>query len=247
VDTSLWKKEISRFKRPASEWQLTQYIYAISNRWIGKYDKRSGKLVQSWIGDENGPIIHLDGGIVLNGRLFCAHSNHPRFPIMTSSIDIWDAETLQHIESHSFGIQLGSCTWLDRYDGHRWVCFAHYDKWKHRTGKGTEWTTLVKYDDQWHNLGSWIFPDTVISSFHPMSNSGGSWGPDNYLYCAGHDCTEVYVMDIPDKGSVLKLVDILQIKIHGQGIAWDRSEKNILYGVRRKTREVVKSKMTKIG
>ena len=39
---------------------------------------------------------------------------------MTSSVEIFETEHLTHIESHSFGIAYGSCTWIDRYGGY-WV------------------------------------------------------------------------------------------------------------------------------
>ena len=62
------------------------------------------------------PIIHLDSGVIVDGKLYCAHSNYPGIP-MTSSIEVWDPSTLEHIESHSFGIFRGSCTWVDQLQG----------------------------------------------------------------------------------------------------------------------------------
>ncbi|MEE9189375.1 MAG: hypothetical protein V3U16_01230, partial [Candidatus Neomarinimicrobiota bacterium] len=165
------------------------FIYVIGTREIGKYDKVTGNFITSWNENENGPIIHLDSGAIIDGRLYCAHSNYPKVP-MTSSVEVWDAETLQHIGSHSFGIRWGSCTWVDYYDGYWWAAFAHYDKWKSETGKGTEWTTIVKFNEEWHYVNAWVFPDEVIERFRPKSNSGGSWGPDGLLYCTGHDSTE---------------------------------------------------------
>jgi len=74
-----------------------------------------------------------------------------------------------------------------------------------------------------------------------MSNSGGSWGPDGYLYITGHDLPEVYVMALPDAGSILKWVDTVSLPdIEGQGIAWDRSsEEPILYGILRPESQVI--------
>jgi len=77
----------------------------------------------------------------------------------------------------------------------------------------------------------------------PMSNSGGSWGPDGYLYCTGHDRSEVYAVKIPDKGSVLELVETVPLPILGQGIAWDRSRSGFIYGIRKKDRQVVVSRL----
>ena len=91
-------------------------------------------------------------------------------------------------------------------------------------------------------MQSWIFPRKVYQRFGRMSNSGGSWGPDSLLYCSGHDESELYVMRLPNMGSVLELIKIVPINIFGQGIAWDRSEPGIIYGIRKKNREVVISK-----
>jgi hypothetical protein len=53
----------------------------------------------------------------------------------------------------------------------------------------------------------------------------------------------VYVLKIPDQGSVLELVEIVPLEVYGQGIAWDRTEGKTIYGIRKKNREVVKSEM----
>ncbi len=234
-------KEIARFHMVEARQGVAvdqDYIYVIGSRKIGKYEKTTGKPVAKWEESENGPIIHLDSGVIIDGKLYCAHSNYPGVP-MTSSIEIWDAETLEHIGSHSFGIQWGSCTWIDYHDGYWWAAFAHYEKWKHVTGKGSEWTTVIKLDDQWRELEAWVFPEEVIQKFRPMSNSGGSWGPDGLLYCTGHDLPELYAFRIPQRGSSLELVDTIPINIFGQGIAWDRSEQGIIYGIRKKDKQVI--------
>lgn len=70
-----------------------------------------------------------------------------------------------------------------------------------------------------------------------MSNSGGSWGPDGFLYVTGHDLPEIYKIKIPKIGSVLEVVETIPLNIRGQGIAWDRYDKGILYGIIRATDE----------
>lgn len=217
------------------------HIYVVGSQQIGKYDKKDHELLKHWQGAEDGPIIHLDSGVIYKGRLYCAHSNYPEVPL-TSSVEIWDAETLEHVETHSFGIHWGSCTWIDRFDEAWWAAFAHYNKLKDKTGKGSEWTTIVKFDDQWQPSQSWVYPCEVYERFGRMSNSGGSWGPDSILYCTGHDNPELYAMRLPKMGSVLELVEIVPINVFGQGIAWDRSEPGVIYGIRKKNREVVISK-----
>jgi hypothetical protein len=73
-----------------------RYFYAIDNQTIAKYDKKTGKLVRKWQGEKNGPIIHLDSAVLLDGKIYCAHSNYSAWP-MTSSLEIWDAGTMEHI------------------------------------------------------------------------------------------------------------------------------------------------------
>lgn len=88
-------------------------FYAIDNTVIAKFEKASGKPLARWEGPSGGPIIHLDSAAVIDGRIYTAHSNYPEWP-MTSSLEVWDAATLKHVESHSFGIDRGSLTWIDR-------------------------------------------------------------------------------------------------------------------------------------
>ncbi len=105
-----------------------RYAYAIDNRIIVKLDKANGKPLANGRGRRPGPIIHMDSGVVRDGKLYTAHSNYPDWP-MTSSIEVWDAESLKHLESHSFGIERGSLTWLDRDpQGRWWGLFANYNR-----------------------------------------------------------------------------------------------------------------------
>lgn len=238
-------EEIRRF--PAAEARQgvavdARSVYAVGTREIGKYDKKSGELIARWQGQEGDRILHLDSGVIIDGKLYCAHSNYPGVP-MTSSVEVWDANTLQHIESHSFGILRGSCTWIDRHRGYWWAAFAHYDKLKAETLHGTEYTCVVQFDTNWREIQSWVFPDTIIDRFRPMSNSGGAWGPDNMLYCTGHDRPEVYLLRLPRAGSILELAAILPFAAKGQGIAWDPVETGVLYGIDKAKKEVIVSRL----
>lgn len=215
-----------------------QYVYAIDNHSIGKYDKASGKRVDGWEGTEGSSIHHLNSGVVVDDTLYCAHSNFPDVP-MVSSIEMWDVDTMKHVGSHSFGIYEGSATWVDRHEGDWWVVFAHYEGEGGVSGKGPEWTTLVQFDETWRPKGGWAFPSEVIDQFRPYSNSGGAWGPDGRLYVTGHDATEVYLLERPNAGGTLRFVNTLDFPGEGQGIAWDPSEPGVLYGIRRTDRQVV--------
>lgn len=213
------------------------HFYAVDNTTIGKYDKRTGKLVRKWQGDKNGPIEHLDSAMLMDGKLYAAHSNYPKWP-MTSSLEIFDAETMTHIGTHSFGIQWGSLTWVDWHDGHWWMTFANYDRllgpgktpYGHKAN-----TVMVKFSKDLRPLQSWTLPKAILDRFEDMSNSGGSWGHDGYLYLSGHDPAEIYRMRLPGAGSVLELVDVIPMNIRGQGIAWDRSDPGVIYGIIRAT------------
>ncbi|HEX2825516.1 MAG TPA: hypothetical protein VHP37_04165 [Burkholderiales bacterium] len=213
------------------------HFYAVDNHAIGKYDKKTGKLVKKWQGEKGGAILHLDSAMVMDGKLYAAHSNYPQWP-MTSSLEIFDAETLEHIGSHSFGIRWGSLTWADWHDGHWWMVFANYDRLlgPNRTPYGHKANTvMVKLTKDFQPVQSWTLPKAILDRFEDMSNSGGSWGPDGYLYLSGHDPAEIYRMRLPKAGSVLELVDVIPMNIRGQGIAWDRSQPGVIYGVIRAT------------
>lgn len=218
----------------------SDHFYAIASRAIGKYDKETGVLVRKWEADKDSDILHLDSGVVIDDKLYTAHSNYPEIP-MTSSVEIWDVQSMKHSGTYSFGIQRGSLTWIDRYDGRWWGVFAHYQEFEEQTGKDNRWTTLVQFNEQWQPTQSWIFPEKVLERFGTKSNSGGSWGPDGNLYISGHDRAELYVMQIPESGSTLELVDIIPVESEGQGIAWDRVEAGFIYTIKRSTRQVVVS------
>jgi hypothetical protein len=228
---------------PVAEWPVPEasqgvavdggFFYTIDDRVVAKYEKKTGLLVKRWEGDRSGPIIHLDGGVVRGGRLYVAHSNYPAWP-MTSSLEIWDTATLEHIGSRSFGINWGSLTWVDFHAGHWWMVFANYDQpiGPNRTPYGHKVATqLIKFTEDFVMVEAWTMPKGVLDRFGLMSNSGGSWGPDGFLYLTGHDLGEAYKIRLPKAGSVLELVATIPLGIRGQGIAWDRSDVGVLYGV----------------
>jgi hypothetical protein len=214
-----------------------RYFYAVDNQAIGQYDKTTGELVKKWQGPSDGPIVHLDSAMLMDGKLYAAHSNYPGWP-MTSSVEIFDAGTLEHVGTHSFGVRWGSLTWVDWHDGHWWMTFANYDQ---RIGPGqTPYghkanTVVVQLTRDFQPEREWMLPKEVLDRFEDMSNSGGSWGPDGFLYLSGHDPAEVYKMTLPEAGSVLRLVEIVPMNIRGQGIAWDRSQPGVIYGIIRAT------------
>ncbi len=217
-------------------------VYAVGSRSISQHDKLTGQLLRRWEAGEQKSFIHLDSGIVKDGELFCAHSNYPLVP-MNGSMEVYDADTLVWKRRHVFEQPLGSCTWIDWYDGTWWVCFAHYEGWGGYPDKDPSWTTLVRYSETWEELGRWRFPAAVLERFGRFSCSGGSWGPDGRLFATGHDRPEVYVLRAPVGEPELVLEATLPLNCFGQGIAWDRTPDvpPTLYSIKRSSREVVAS------
>jgi len=229
-------KEVRAFSAPEAHQGVAvdaDHLFVITNRTIAKYDKQSQQLVKRWDSPEGSHLRHLNGGTVVDGKLFCGHSNWPKKPSQ-NTIEIWDTETLEHVKTIPFGHQDKAFNWVDRHNGFWWVVYATYGD-----AESVKKTVLIKYDDQWQELQRWTFPDEVIKRFLPYSNSGGSWGPDGLLYATGHDRAELYVLKAPKSGNVLQLNAIRPVTVHGQEIAWDRTNNDRLYGIRRKTREVV--------
>jgi outer membrane protein assembly factor BamB len=212
-------------------------FYAVDNTAIAKYDKRTGTLIAKWEGGKDSGAIHLDSAVVVDGKLYAAHSNYPGRP-MVSSIEIWDAASLKHIESHSLGIERGSLTWLDRdAKGRWWGAFANYNRVfdKSPFAYGNKYNTqLVRFDAEWRVAEAWVFPDALVEKFDDMSNSGGSWGPDGRLYVTDHDNPELYVLELPEIGGTLKWVGTIPAEIGGQGFAFDHSRPGVIYGIIRK-------------
>ena len=210
------------------------HFYAIDNRTIAKYDKTTQKLVQTWERPKGGAVKHFDSAAVVDGKIYIAHSNYPEWPI-ASSLEVFDADTLEHLDTHSFGIQIGSFTWVDQGpDGAWYGGFANYNRvfGKSPIAYGNKYNTqIVKFDDEWRPIEQWTIPEEIVEKFDDMSNSGGSWGPDGNLYLTGHDPAEAYVMALPEFGSILTWKATVPLANRGQGIAFDRSQKDIVYAI----------------
>ncbi|MFD1717761.1 hypothetical protein [Georgenia deserti] len=221
-----------------------EHIYAVDNSEITRIDRATGEPELQFVGDEDGPVEHLDSGVVVDSRLYAAHSNYPEWP-MESSIEVFDTETMEHVDTHSFGIHRGSLTWIDRNDGFWWATFANYDRRRDDARNEpygeTYNTQVVQLDDEFRELQSWTIPKEILDRFEDMSNSGGSWGPDGNLYITGHDLPEAYVLALPEAGSELSWLGTVALEgIEGQGIAWDRSETGepTMFGISRDNDEV---------
>ncbi len=220
-----------------------KYFYVVDNRSITKHDRASGKPLLQFVGDNDGPIIHMDSAVVVGDRLYTAHSNYDTTP-EKSSIEVYDTRTMRHVGTFGFGIYRGSLTWLDRHDGAWWAGFANYDAVPDGQTEPygrTDNTQVVKMDDHFQVTESWTIPQVILERFKPMSNSGGSWGPDGRLWLTGHDLDEAYVMNVPKAGTDLEWVATVKLpSVEGQGIAWDRSgDRPTLWAIKRSTSQAL--------
>ncbi|GHH87676.1 hypothetical protein GCM10018793_64500 [Streptomyces sulfonofaciens] len=219
------------------------HFYAVNNRTITQHDKATGKPLLQFVGDDDGPIIHMDSATVVGDRLYAATSNYDTTP-EKSSIEVFDTRTMKHVDTFSFGIYRGSLTWLDRHDGAWYAAFANYDEVPDGSTEpygGTDNTQIVKLDDHFQVVQSWTVPQAILDKVRPMSNSGGSWGPDGRLWLTGHDFGEAYVMNLPSEGSDLQWVATVTLPgVEGQAIAWDRSTRTPeLWTIKRSTKQVL--------
>ncbi len=239
-------QEIRRYAVPEARQGVAvddTFFYAITNSAIGKYRRDDGTRVAGWACEEGKPLIHLNAGIVVGDRLYCAHSNYPGIP-STGSVEIFDTATLKHLDSHSFGHGYGSFTWLDRRDGAWYACFAYYGNRAQEPGRDPSWTQVVKFDDQWRREAAWVFPAEVVEKFHDYSCSGGAFGPDGRLYITGHDNPELYVLAFPDAGSTFVRVDTISIPAEGQAFAWDPTDPWVMWSILKRTHEVIVGRVT---
>ena len=210
------------------------YFYAISNSRIVKHRREDGSVVGEW----SGPLEHLNSGIVLDGKLYCANTNFPKVP-MASSLEIFDTETMTHVGNHSFGHYLGSFTWIDRWRDDWYLMFVHYDQTGRERQLGVEYTTLVRMDEDFQRTAGWTIPDSLSQHIAPMSISGGVIRDDGTLLLSPHHYREVYQMRFPEMGYELKWTGTVPVPMEGQGIAADPLHPDWLWGIDRRAREVV--------
>jgi hypothetical protein len=114
-----------------------QFLYAINDTQIAKYDRKTEKRLAV----SSGAAKHLNSGFFWEGRLYCAHSNYPRTPEL-SEIKVLDTKSMELSTWRDFGNYGGSLTWAVRREGHWWCNFARY-------GDDNAKTFLVKFDDDW--------------------------------------------------------------------------------------------------
>ena len=166
---------------------------------------------------------------------------------MISSVESWDPATMKHIGTHSFGRTDGSLTWIDRYKAGWVACFVHYGRQGGEPGRGPEWTRLVEFDNEWRQIGGWVFPAGLIAKLggQGFSISGGAFGPSGHLYVTGHDDPALHVLAIPDGGPTLEWIATIPMSAQGQAFSWDQREPGLLYTLSKQAREVIVGRLVK--
>lgn len=207
-----------------------RYVYVVANREIAKYDRRSGARVAA----SRGEAEHLNSAFLWQRQLYCAHSNYPQQPEL-SQVKRLDLESMELTTFHDFDQFLGSLTWIVRHDNAWWCNFARYGEDKHLT-------KLVRFDDNWNEIGRWTYPDEVLRELGRHSLSGGVWR-GQFLYVTGHDDRVVYRLRLPESGDVLESVDRQVVPFAGQGIAHDPLTGGLV-GIERAKRRVVFARPT---
>jgi hypothetical protein len=218
-----------------------RFFYAIGNTVVAKYDKRTGRLAATWRAEPGRPIAHLNSGIVVGGELYCAHSNYPQTP-MVSSIEVFDTGRMTHLRSIPLTDQFGSATWIDRADDGWWITFANYAGKGGVVGRGPAATRLVRFSESWQVQRAYAFPSAVVSLWETMSSSGGVLLRPRVFATTGHDRPELYLLELPERGDEMVFRTIVPIQSEGQGIAFDRAD-GTLYSIQRRTGEVLVSRL----
>ncbi|MBX3749181.1 MAG: hypothetical protein KF897_03745 [Opitutaceae bacterium] len=245
-------KELRRFSAPEARQGVaadSEFLYVISNNDLAKYSKVTGTRSATWSCPKGEPLTHVNAGVVFENRLYCAHSNYPGVPHV-SSVEVWDPADLHHVEAISLGRTDGSITWIDRREG-RWIaCFVHYGGRGGEPGRGPEWSRLSEFDDAWRPTGrGWVFPSELITFLggRGFGISGGALGPDGYLFVTGHDEKALCVLEFPASGSTLRWVATIPVTAEGQAFAWDPVEAGVVHMIIKGSRLVVTGRVTRTG
>jgi len=239
-------EEVARFHAPEARQGVAvddTFIYVIGNHEIGKYTKEGFEKTGHWSCPEGEPLIHLNAGIILDGVLYASHSNYPEVP-MLSSVELFDPDTLEHVDSHSFGRAPGSHTWLDRRNGDWFAFFAHYSNRAAEPDRDPSWSELVRYDSSWRRLEGWLLPKAILERVGQYSASGGAFGPGGYLYITGHDAQDLFLLQFPRGGGRLQAIGRIPIRAEGQAFAFDPSDPTLVYTVLKRTGEVIIERIT---
>jgi hypothetical protein len=184
------------------------FVFAVSNKVIAKLDRATG----AGLALSRGEAAHLNSAILLEGRLYAAHSNFPLKPEQ-SDIRVLNPETMKLEVFHRFENPPGSLTWMLRREGSWWCHFAGYGTEKKKS-------CLVRFDAGWKETGRWNYPEALMKEWGMMSLSGGIWQGD-VLLATGHDKKVIYRLKVPAAGGSVEWFGSMPSPFPGQGIAAD--------------------------
>ncbi|MFH5803054.1 hypothetical protein [Alienimonas sp. DA493] len=255
-------EEVATFQAPEAHQAVAvdaDCFYAIGNRVIAKYDKRTGERLATVEASADLPLIHMNGGVVQGGELIVSHSNFPFTP-MTGSVERFATgafprqTALTHLESYSLGLTDGSLTSSLPFlrepfspVGPRAATvytFAHYElPLIPGYESGVERTRIEVRPNDGDAPAGFVLPESLLRRLRPHSVSGASFDVEGRLWLSGHDLPELYRVAFPRVGSEMVLEAAHPALIAGQGIAWDPSEPGVLWGTRRREGLVVKMRL----
>lgn len=221
-------------------------VFAIDDARVLRHERASGALLARWPAPDatvpaGPPLTHLNGGVVVGGRLYAAHSNWPERPPV-NTIEIWRARDLAHVGSVPLAVDDAWLNWIDRHAGRWWALLARYGAADAPDG-GNRGTRLAALDARFAVEAVWSLPEALLERLAPMSVSGGTWGHDGRLYLSGHDGPELYVTALPHANEGRASAGAPELTwrathrvppLDGQGLAFTRDGGPILlWGVER--------------
>src|SRR5690606_33040228 len=99
--SELTVRELERVPVPEAHQAVAvdaESFYAIASRKIARYAKETNERVAEWTAPADSHILHLNSGLVIDGKLHCANSNWPATP-RRNTVEIFEARTLGHLET----------------------------------------------------------------------------------------------------------------------------------------------------
>ncbi len=222
-----------------------RYIYAVDNSTIGKYAIATGTRVAGFAGDAE-KFPHLNSCTLARDELVCASSNYPALPFR-NTVEFFDPQTMEHVRSADFPAEPGSLTVLDWHDGRWWAFFANYDGKGGAPGKDHRHTVFARLNPDFSVAEQWTLPDSVLKRLAPSSISGASWNGDGLLYASGHDKPELYILALPESGTVLRHVGTIAVASYGQAVDFDPAEQRLLWSIDRKKRVAFATRLPAAG
>lgn len=194
-----------------------KYIFIIYNNLIEKYDKCTFKLLDKIVPDAH----HLNHGIVKDKVLYCIDN-----PLNGANvIYMYNIDTMHYqgpidMIDYSYNGVLSS---IDFYYNKWWCLYTFY---KDLITK----THLVVFDENWDVLRSWTFPLKIFDMVQPANLSNIAWNR-NILYCTVNNSSDIYMFKIFTTTDKATYIGKMTSGIYGQGISWDKTDYNILYGL----------------